>query len=304
MKNLNIEQFNPKKADIIALTEKFKDLEIQGIDDKQGYQAVHQARIELKNSRVAISKQGKNLRDGAIKFQREVIKVEKELVALIEPTETSLANKQKLIDEEKEQQKRIQLIPERREKLKEIDYKIDDIFLITMDNIQFQEFFNQQKEDYLFKQAEKIRIEQEKIDAEKLKIKQQQQNEKIRVQAQKEAQEQAIKDIEIAKLKAEEDKRQAIENEKRKAEEEKQQLIDKQERKEKERTMLEEKAKREADDKLKLEKEAQEKLEKQKKYQKFLQDNGYTEKNKDEFYIQRIDNKILLFKKINEIIIN
>ena len=304
MKNLNIEQFNPKKADIIALTEKFKDLEIQGIDDKQGYQAVHQARIELKNSRVAISKQGKNLRDGAIKFQREVIKVEKELVALIEPTETSLANKQKLIDEEKEQQKRIQLIPERREKLKEIDYKIDDTFLITMDNIQFQEFFNQQKEDYLFKQAEKIRIEQEKIDAEQLKIKQQQQNEKIRVQAQKEAQKQAIKDIEIAKLKAEEDKRQAIENEKRKAEEEKQQLIDKQERKEKERTMLEEKAKREADDKLKLEKEAQEKLEKQKKYQKFLQDNGYTEKNKDEFYIQRIDNKILLFKKINEIIIN
>lgn len=51
------------------------------------------------------------------------------------------------------------------------------------------------------------------------------------------------------------------------------------------------------------EQEKKEELERQEKYQNFLKKNNYTENNKNDFIIQRKDNKITIFKKVDEIII-
>lgn len=65
-------------------------------------------------------------------------------------------------------------------------------------------------------------------------------------------------------------------------------------------------AKRDLEDEKQNEKEADEmekiKLKAKKEFQEFLKDNGYTNENKDEFYLKREDNKVILYKKVNEFI--
>ena len=78
MEKLDIEKFNPTKAEIVALAEKYKSLTIKGVDDKQGYALVDEARKELKKVRVKIAKDGKLLRSEAVDFQKAVIAKEKD----------------------------------------------------------------------------------------------------------------------------------------------------------------------------------------------------------------------------------
>lgn len=87
-----------------------KNLTITGIDDKEGYDAVHKARMELVRTRTSIQKVGKALRDDATKFAKSVIAREDELISLLSPLEEKLTAQQKTIDDEKkaiEEEKRI-----------------------------------------------------------------------------------------------------------------------------------------------------------------------------------------------------
>ena len=104
--NLNLEKFNPQKAELTALSNKYKNLKISDINDKVWYAAVDTARKELKKVRVQIQKQWKEMRDEANKFAKSVISVEKELVAIVEETEKELQEKQDYIDNLKELEKR------------------------------------------------------------------------------------------------------------------------------------------------------------------------------------------------------
>lgn len=65
-------------------------------EGKDNYDAVHAARMKLKNTRVAIQKTGKSAREDATAFSKAVIRVEDDLIALISPEEQRL---QKLQDE-------------------------------------------------------------------------------------------------------------------------------------------------------------------------------------------------------------
>ena len=47
---LNIEKFSPKKAELLDVSKKYLFLEIKGIDDKQGYMVVGEARKDLKRN--------------------------------------------------------------------------------------------------------------------------------------------------------------------------------------------------------------------------------------------------------------
>lgn len=285
MEKLNIEKFSPTKAEITALAERCKGLTIKGIDDKAGYNLVHQARMELKTARVNIQKTGKEARAEALKYQKAVIKLENELVAIIEPTERELEEKQKEVDLKKEMIKRQDLLPERKEKLKEINCEMDDEFLLVMNDIEFDRFFNQKKEEYLYEQEQKQKAEQEKIETEKRKL----EEDKRLEQARREAAEQARKEAEERAAREKTEYEEKVRREKEEAE-----------RKAKE---AEERKAREEQERIANEKAEQERLEKQKKYQKFLKDNGYSEAIKDDFYIARQDTKITLYKKVGEIII-
>ena len=54
---LNMDQFNPKKAELIALAEKHKAATEIQIVDKASYDKVHEAQIELRDTRNAIKDQ-------------------------------------------------------------------------------------------------------------------------------------------------------------------------------------------------------------------------------------------------------
>ena len=274
METLNIEKFNPTVAEINALVSKYATLEIKSIDDKAGYIAVDTARKELKKVRVEITKTGKAMREEAVAFQKAVIAKEKELVELVEPTEKALEAKQDAIDLEKEKQKRIGLLPERKAKLETIGYEWGNIDLLALDDTQFDTLFNQKNAEYLAEKERLMREEQEKLEAEKRKI-----------QEEKEAKEREARRQEELDLARKQAAEQAIKDAERKAKEEAEQKI------------------REEEQKIAAEKAEQEKLEKQKKYQDFLKANGYTEETKGEFYIERSGNNIMLYKKVGEITI-
>lgn len=279
---LNIEKFNPTKAELLTLAEKAKGLTIKGVEDKEGYQLVHKQRIELKNARVDITKIGKTLRAEAVSFQKAVIAKEKELVGIIEPIEADLQIKQDAIDEEKEKIKRVELLPERHEKLLTVKGDVDDDILLGLDDTQFQDLFNQKHAEFLEEKERKQQEEQAKIEAENKRIEDEKLLQQVRKEAEVKAKEQGKKDAELAKFKAEQEKEEAVKAEREKAEAEKQAVVEEQERKERE------------------EKEEQAKLEKEKKYQKFLKDNGYTEETKQDFYIAKNGSVIVLYKKVAE----
>ncbi|MFZ3233626.1 MAG: hypothetical protein WA194_09180 [Patescibacteria group bacterium] len=102
----NVEAFNPKKAELVSLVEKYKDLKIDGVDDKDGLEKVRKARIELKNTRCDIKNKLKEARDPAIAFQNAVLQLEKDLIEIIEPTEEALDKEEKRIEAEKARIKR------------------------------------------------------------------------------------------------------------------------------------------------------------------------------------------------------
>ena len=52
MENINLDLFHPKKAELQKMADQYKNLDIKGLDDKEGYKLVHQAEMELKKARV------------------------------------------------------------------------------------------------------------------------------------------------------------------------------------------------------------------------------------------------------------
>lgn len=314
MENLNIEEFNPKKAELIALAESCKDLVIKGVDDIEGYDLVNSKRKELKSARVELTKTGKKLRDSAILFQRAVIEKEKEFVAIIEPLEIELENKQKEIDIEREKIKRIELLPERKEKLSKINVEVTDDEILSMNDISFHTFLNDKTTEFL---AEKERLlEEERIKEEERKQKeaeekaeqkrqeefkkQEEIKEKERQEELKKAQEKAAKD---AIANAEKEKEEAIKKEKEESLKRENAIRAEQEAKEKARVEIEvkerfEKEKKEAD-----EKAEQERIDKDKKWKEFLVKSGWTKEKESEFYILQNGNTRIIYKKVGEITI-
>ena len=190
---LNIEQFSPKRAEITKLITKYKGLEIKGIDDIEGYEVVNNARKDLKKTRVHIQKTGKDMRAEALKIQRDVIKIEKDLVLMLEPTEKELAEKQRVVDEIKEMEKRRESLGDRQEKLVEIGVVVEDDFLLRMDSKEFAEYYNGKRAEHLENKEKELKEKQEKLDAENKKIADEKQQKEAEEKAAKDAKEQAEK---------------------------------------------------------------------------------------------------------------
>lgn len=251
METINIEKFDPTKAELNLMIEKTSKITATDLKDKKQLEVVKENRIQLKNARVKITKIGKELREEAIAFQKAVIAKEKELIGIIEPEEERLS----AIEEEAKtiaiKEARMALLPERKEKLSLINIQKTDDELLSMDDIQFSTFYNECV-------AEKQRIEQEKLEAEKRAI----EEEKNKIAR--------AKEIEEAKA-------QAIEEEKKRASEQ------------------EELNKAREEARIKAEKE---KLEKQKAFIEFRESFGYTEDTKNDFKIEETSDGYTLYKKL------
>ena len=86
---------------IAELAEKFSALTITGIDDREGYEAVHKARMVCVKTRTGIENIRKELKADALEYGRRVDAEAKRITALLEPIENRLVAQQKAVDDAK-----------------------------------------------------------------------------------------------------------------------------------------------------------------------------------------------------------
>lgn len=86
---------------VLEEIQKFKELEISGLDDKEGYEAVHKAQMFCRKLRTTTEKVCKAGREEAVAVQKRWIEKEKSIVVRIRDVEDLLAARKNKIDEEK-----------------------------------------------------------------------------------------------------------------------------------------------------------------------------------------------------------
>jgi hypothetical protein len=193
-----LEKFDVTTEALQDLVEPVKALKINGVDDREGYVKVREARLMLKNKRVEIEKSGRALRDNALKFQKAVIVRQTELVSIIEGEEIRLKREEEQYEEERE---RIRMENERKE-TERIQSRINALAKYSW-AIDFYEAKIMPEEEYLklleTAEAEFIK-EQQRIAAEKEEQEKLQRLEQERLRKDRE---------ELELLRAEQSKREA-----------------------------------------------------------------------------------------------
>lgn len=289
MQTLNIEAFNPKKAELIELATSLEHTRSITIVDTKTYDQVHKAQMELRNARIQIEKTGKTMREDANAFIKAVRTVELDMLAVITPLEDELKSKKEAYDNEQErikqeaEQKKQQAIADRTIALAkyavpyntlthapQVMNEADFSALISSLEAEYQEKEKARKEqeeadriarEKFEEDQRKFREEQEKLEAEKRAI----EEEKAKIEAEK-------REAEQAKIDAENEKKRQAELEQAR-EEARIKAIEDQKRADEQKRLDDERKAR----------EEQEALEKKKKYQAFLESIGLTEENKNEF---------------------
>jgi hypothetical protein len=203
-----ISKFNQEinEAELKELVVKFKDLRIADVHDKEGYNAVYDARQVLKDKRIEITKKGKTIRESAIAFQKAVIVRENELVDLIEPTEKLLHAEEKRIDQERErikkeeEERENQRISVRIQRLANVKYVADYGQLKSLSDDSFEELLSEVTKEFeaeqekekqrLAEEAELKRQAEERLEQERQQLKKQQEElaeQKRKIQEEQEA---------------------------------------------------------------------------------------------------------------------
>jgi len=305
METISIEIFNPKKAELQSIVDKYKGLEIQGVDDSKGYAEVHKARMELVKTRTTINKVRLEHTRQYDEAKRNIMDMEKELIGIIEPTEKELEEKEKAIDNEKA---RIKRESEEKENAR-IQVMMNELLQYGyVANINELKTITAEWYAYIL-QAEKAKFEErEAIRKEEEETERREKEEYERKRIEMEAKEKELQERERI-LREEQDKiTRAIENKKR---EEEMERIRK-EAEEKSRIETELRMKYEQEEKVRKEEEAkrineenarieQEKLNAKRKYMNWLKENGYTEDGS--FNIQNNGKTVKLWKLVGEYII-
>jgi hypothetical protein len=156
---------NVTEAVIAQLKKDFLPLKINGIDDKEGYKKVHDARIVCRDHRTLTEKICKKGREDAVKIQKDWIAKEKEVVAQISEIEQYLKKQEDAIDEQKEAIKiraeRLLKLPGRKEQLLGLEdfYESDalnDEHIMSFDDPQWDRVVLLLKEQRFNKQQKEI----------------------------------------------------------------------------------------------------------------------------------------------------
>lgn len=192
MENLNIEAFNPTKAELARLVETSRKLELPDPFDVEQLVKIGDARKDLKKTRVTIEKTGKVMRDDANKFAKAVIAKEKELIGIIEPEELRLAGLEADAEVAKIHRERTELLPERVRRIEAIKDGLPvpaDEELLELDGPAFEVYYNTRVYDR--NQAEDRRLQKDRDDIEegKRKLEHDRQIEEARKQGEKDARE-------------------------------------------------------------------------------------------------------------------
>ena len=169
-------QFNLAETTIATLGEKYLSLTIDGLDDIEGYAAVHRARMDIRDHRVAIEKTRKQLKADALEYGRQIDKEARRLTLLIEPIEAHLQREEWAINDEK---KRIK--EEARQRLEAEAQAKADAEAAEAKRVADTEAARLKADQDA--ENERLRVEREKLDAERKAL----EAEKARMAAQQKA---------------------------------------------------------------------------------------------------------------------
>lgn len=210
-----LQKFNLTDLAIAEIKQRYMPLAINNIKDRDGYKAVNEARIFVKNKRVEIEKTRKNLKEESLKFGRAVDAEAKRITALLLPIEEHLEAQQEAIDAEKErlkqesEQRRQTVIQSRIDALLAVGQQIDFAKIANMSDEEFTQELALATASYEAEQAalveqERLRLEEEER-LEKLRLEDQERQRAV--DEARRAEEQRLAG-EAAKLKQAEDERQ------------------------------------------------------------------------------------------------
>lgn len=277
-----LQQFSQTTADLHAMVAASKTITVEDLKDKKQLEIVRANRITLMHTRTALEKEGKKYRENANCYLKDLLKKEKDLIAIIEPEEIRLAEIELQAKQNAIMEERLRKLPARHERLLAINNAPEiargdyDAALLAMDDVQFDAYVNQ----VLFQRHEN-ELAKQKADQDRIK-------------AEQDAR-QAILDAQEAAIRADEAKaRRAVEMEAAKE-------VARLEGVQKAKEDMARQAQREKEDKELQEIEARKKiakLEKSKNYQAFLKLNGWTEETKGDFVINETELGFRLFKAI------
>lgn len=96
-----LQKYDTTDAAIATLRQQYMALTIKGLDDKDGFDQVHKARMNVKTKRVQVAKRGKELREDAVAFQKAVLTEEKRIIGLLEPIEDHLSDEESRVEQER-----------------------------------------------------------------------------------------------------------------------------------------------------------------------------------------------------------
>lgn len=270
---LNIEAFNPTKAELAELKTK-----AQAITDMSPIEEIVEMRKALVKKRGEIEKFGKGLRDEANKFNKAVLARENELVEMIEPEELRLKKIEADLEERTRIEARKLALPIRMEALKQIGDSVEtsEDFLLSLDDNAFVLYKAERITEWQTKQAEILAQKEREIEAEKNRIAREKEIEEEKKLAVQEAEARAKREADIRVREAEQAKVDA----ERKLQEEKER---------------QEKQKRDSEEKDRAEKE---RMEKQKKYRDWRLSQGWNEEAKTEWKEENTGTEIVLWRKV------
>jgi len=162
------------EAVIAELAEEFLPLSVNGVDDKEGFDKVHDARMIVKGHRVDVEKTRKALKADALAWGKAVDGEAKRLTALLAPIEEHLTNQENIVLAEKE---RIQkekaeaarrLLDERLAKLRAVDATVSVLKLESMTDEEFDDLLQSATSEFEVKKAEAAKLaEAQRIEEER-----------------------------------------------------------------------------------------------------------------------------------------
>lgn len=236
-------KYSPTDQAIALMADRYMQLTVNGVDDKEGFDAVHEARMDVKAKRVDVEKKRKELKKDALEYGRMVDAKAKRITVLLETIETHLLGQERIVLEEKERIKReaeeakAAKIKERLESFTAFKFPISPLEVAAMSDEEYSTALGKAEEAYKAKlaeeaetkrlaaeeaarmQAERDRLIEEarKLEAERQRLASEEAERQKAILAEEERQRKA-REAEEAKRRAD---REALEAERRAIEEEK-----------------------------------------------------------------------------------
>jgi hypothetical protein len=169
--------YDVTEAAISKMKHDYMALTISGIDDKEGLEAVHKARMVVKGKRVEVDKKRKGLNSEALSWQKKVNAEAKRITALLLPIENHLRHEEdvvtaeKLLIREKKEKAEQERTQDRFDQLGKYECNLPFFEVAGMDDQEFNNTLITAKtvyEDILQKRAEEERIRKVKEEADRL----------------------------------------------------------------------------------------------------------------------------------------